>query len=68
MAPRRFKPAARVALFLACGGRCAQCGAVLEPGWHADHLVPVRAGGETEAANGGALCPRCNLRKGGRAP
>jgi len=23
-------------------------------------------GGKTEPANGRALCPRCNLRKGGR--
>jgi 5-methylcytosine-specific restriction endonuclease McrA len=38
----------------------------LEPGWHADHTRPLRAGGETDPANGRALCPRCNLRKGGR--
>jgi 5-methylcytosine-specific restriction endonuclease McrA len=63
---RRFPDAARVALFLASGGRCAQCGAPLAPGWHADHDTPVRAGGETHAGNGRALCPPCNLRKGGR--
>jgi 5-methylcytosine-specific restriction endonuclease McrA len=39
---------------------------VLLPGWHADHVTPVRAGGATDASNGRALCPRCNLRKGGR--
>jgi 5-methylcytosine-specific restriction endonuclease McrA len=66
MAPRRFKPAVRVALFLAARGRCAECGLALEPGWHADHDRPLRAGGETDPANGRALCPRCNLRKGGR--
>ncbi len=66
MGSRRFQPAARVALFLAARGRCAECGTVLEPGWHADHVVPVRAGGETRPANGSALCPQCNLRKGGR--
>ena len=38
---RRFRPAARVALFLAARGRCAACGEPLRPGWHADH---VRAG------------------------
>jgi 5-methylcytosine-specific restriction endonuclease McrA len=65
MTSRRFRPAERVALFLAAGGRCAGCGAVLEPGWHADHVMPVRGGGETRASNGQALCPRCNLRKGG---
>jgi len=67
MASRRFGPAARVALFLVGRGRCAECGAPLEPGWHADHVTPRRAGGLTEAANGQALCPRCNLVKGGRA-
>jgi len=30
--------------------------------------MPVRAGGETAAANGQALCPRCNLRKSGGLP
>jgi 5-methylcytosine-specific restriction endonuclease McrA len=66
VARRRFGSSARVALFLAARGRCAECGAVLEVGWHADHLTPVRANGATEAANGRALCPRCNLVKGGR--
>lgn len=68
MARRQFRPGTRVALFLATRGRCAECGAQLLPGWHADHVTPVRAGGETVPANGQALCPRCNLRKGGRVP
>jgi hypothetical protein len=29
-------------------------------------VTPVNAGGKTEPVNGQALCPRCNLRKGGR--
>jgi 5-methylcytosine-specific restriction endonuclease McrA len=66
MASRRFGVAGRVALFLAAGGRCAQCGRTLSPGWHADHVQPVRAGGATVPANGRALCPACNLAKGGR--
>jgi 5-methylcytosine-specific restriction endonuclease McrA len=66
MGARRFRPAARVALFLAAQGRCAVCGERLRPGWHADHVRPVRAGGGTEPANGQALCPRCNLGKGSR--
>jgi 5-methylcytosine-specific restriction endonuclease McrA len=68
MAPRRFGPASRVALFLAARGRCAECGVLLRPGWHADHVMPVRAGGATEPANGRALCPACNLHKGGKLP
>ncbi|MEA2128770.1 MAG: endonuclease [Solirubrobacteraceae bacterium] len=68
MASRRFRPAVRVALFLAAGGRCTACGTRLDPGWHGDHFVPVRAGGDSAPANGRALCPRCNLAKGGRTP
>jgi 5-methylcytosine-specific restriction endonuclease McrA len=68
MAARRFRPAARVALFLAARGRCAECGAALAPGWHADHVTPFKAGGATEPGNGRALCPRCNLAKGARRP
>jgi hypothetical protein len=64
MAVRRFRPAARVALFLAAGGRSDACGQPLRPGWHADHVRPVIADGETEPANGRALCARCNLVKG----
>ena len=65
MASRRFRPATRVALFLASRGRCAECGVKLDAGWHGDHVVPVCAGGETTPANGRALCPACNLAKGG---
>jgi 5-methylcytosine-specific restriction endonuclease McrA len=66
MGVRRFRPKARVALFLATHGHCAACGEPLRPGWHADHVEPVSTGGETEPANGQALCPRCNLEKGAR--
>jgi len=66
MAARRFRPTSRVALFLAAQGRCAACGEPLRPGWHADHVQPVKGGGATEPANGQALCPRCNLVKGAR--
>jgi 5-methylcytosine-specific restriction endonuclease McrA len=66
MGARRFRPAARIALFLAAQGRCAECGEPLRRGWHADHVEPVRTGGQTEPANGQALCPRCNLVKGAR--
>lgn len=66
MAARRFASRARVALSLAGRGRCGRCGAALQSGWHADHVVPHRAAGETVPANGMALCPACNLRKAGR--
>jgi len=66
VAVRRFRPAARVALYLAAQGRCALCGEPLRQRWHADHVRPLSAGGETEPANGRALCARCNLAKGAR--
>ena len=66
MAQRRFRGKARVALFLASRGRCAECGEPLRRGWHGDHVEPVSAGGATEPANGRALCPQCNLEKGAR--
>lgn len=68
VSPRRFGSSQRVALFLATAGRCAECGSRLEAGWHADHVTPRRFDGPTHTANGQALCPSCNLRKGGRAP
>lgn len=63
---RRFSSRERAALYLAADGRCAECGVELEPGWHADHIDPYSAGGPTDVINGQALCPDCNLRKGGR--
>lgn len=44
---------------------CAECGVELSAGWHADHVEPYSKGGETDVINGQALCPRCNLKKGG---
>ncbi|MGZ6563148.1 MAG: HNH endonuclease [Solirubrobacteraceae bacterium] len=64
---RRFRPAERVALFLAAGGRCSACGEQLSPDWHADHKSPFSTGGKTHVANGQALCPGCNRHKGARA-
>jgi superfamily II DNA or RNA helicase len=61
---RRFDGTSRVALWLASGGKCEQCGCDLEPGWHADHVQPWSKGGQTDVVNGQALCPGCNLRKG----
>lgn len=63
---RRFNASERALLYLAAGGRCENCGAELEPGWHADHRVPYSAGGPTDVINGQALCPDCNLKKGNR--
>lgn len=61
---RRFNGRERVALYLAADGRCEQCGAELEPGWHGDHVQPWSLGGATHVLNGQALCRPCNLAKG----
>lgn len=61
---RRFNSREHGALYLAADGRCTECGAELEPGWHADHVDPHVAGGPTDVINGQALCPTCNLKKG----
>jgi superfamily II DNA or RNA helicase len=63
---RRFAGGERTALFLAADGRCMECGAELEPGWHSDHVTPWSKGGPTDVVNGQALCPRCNEQKGDR--
>lgn len=70
MSERRFfsRVDERVALWLAAGGRCEECGIDLEPGWHADHSIPWSRGGITDVVNGRALCPPCNLRKGSIMP
>ena len=65
---RRFSAAQRVALFLLASGSCSTCGKRLEPGWHGDHVIPHHLLPETDVANGQALCPECNLKKGGRYP
>jgi superfamily II DNA or RNA helicase len=63
---RLFTRSQRIALYVAAGGRCEECGAVLARGWHADHVVPWSHGGRTDIGNGRALCAACNLRKGAR--
>lgn len=63
---RRFSSSERVALYLAADGHCTNCGTTLQPHWHSDHIAPYSAGGPTDVANGQALCPTCNLKKGTR--
>lgn len=61
---RRFSRREKNAMYAAWHGRCADCGAALGDGWHADHSVPWVRGGRTDMNNGRPLCPTCNLRKG----
>lgn len=63
---RRFSKREKDVLFVAADGSCEECGAPLERGWNGDHHDPYSAGGPTDIANGRALCPTCNRRKGNR--
>src|SRR4051794_4076022 len=63
---RFFTKAEHDALYLAADGRCEECGGLLEPGWHGDHVTPYSDGGRTDVVNGQALCPVCNMKKGTR--
>lgn len=50
-------------------GRCEYCRlaqAGQEAAFHVDHIVPVRAGGPTAAANLALACVSCSLRKAAR--
>lgn len=64
MEARLFNSKQKQALYAAADGKCQMCGAPLEKGWHADHVIPHSEGGMTDVANGQALCAACNLRKG----
>ena len=66
--PRSFNTSQRVNLYLKADGKCRSCGVDLEPGWHADHVIPHSAGGRTSVENGQALCPTCNMSKGAKMP
>jgi len=62
--PRRsFSAKERAALCILADGHCSNCGAPLHVGFHADHITPWSAGGQTDVLNGAAMCPRCNHLK-----
>jgi len=64
--PRAFNQRQRLHAYAMTDGLCALCGEPLDPdSFHADHIMPWIAGGETSAANAQPLCPTCNLKKGG---
>lgn len=67
-AGRYFTPHERMTLFEIADGKCEQCGVPLDETFHADHHIPYSAGGKTTIANGRALCPQCNLKKGSTVP
>ena len=58
------------ALVMEQGFHCGICGGPLpaDQKAHVDHARPVSKGGTHAKANLQAACPRCNLRKGAKAP
>lgn len=56
----------RAVLWMHADGKCQSCGDKLQPGWHADHVVPWRLTKRTNVHEMQALCPECNLKKGGK--
>lgn len=55
------------AIFEAQGRRCANCLKKIER-YHADHIVPLAAGGAHDIKNIQALCPSCNHKKHKKDP
>src|SRR6185437_14303117 len=56
----------RADLWLAQDGKCNKCGADLNRGWHADHIIPFKVSQTTKKEEMQALCPKCNLKKGSK--
>jgi 5-methylcytosine-specific restriction protein A len=50
-------------VILATYPTCADCGADGQPDDHADHVLPLAAGGDWSIENGRRRCPRCHARK-----
>ena len=66
---RTFSHEQRIAIFRRDRGRCQlklKCDGkkVAWDNWHADHIAPHVAGGETTVSNGQIACPACNQAKG----
>ena len=56
----------RNALWRHADGKCQLCSIPLDQSFHADHIVPWRVRPVTNVHEMQALCPSCNLKKGGR--
>jgi 5-methylcytosine-specific restriction endonuclease McrA len=61
---RRLPFGYKTRLFATQGGRCNAChGALIESGFHVDHVKALARGGEHVIENLQLLCPTCNRRK-----
>lgn len=48
--------------------KCAICYVHVKNGYHADHIMPLKLGGEHEPGNIQILCQTCNVRKNAKHP
>lgn len=62
---RNFSQKQRETLWNGDKRKCQICGRRIRKNetWHADHIHPYSAGGETEIWNGQVTCSSCNLHK-----
>lgn len=61
-ARRYFTALQRFKIYVAAGGRCEECGEILDEEWHAHHITPHSNGGISAVLNGAALCVPCHKR------
>jgi 5-methylcytosine-specific restriction endonuclease McrA len=61
---RAFTDQQRIAIYQIYEGICQDCQSHVEfTDFHADHIKPHSASGETKISNGQVLCATCNLKK-----
>lgn len=48
--------------------RCARCGRVIKNGYHLDHFIPLKEGGDNSPGNYRVMHPHCNLKKSANHP
>jgi CRISPR/Cas system Type II protein with McrA/HNH and RuvC-like nuclease domain len=59
-----FSTQERIQIYIRDDGYCKLCGKKVSPfDFHAEHIVPFSAEGETSLKNGQLLCAECNLKK-----
>jgi GTPase SAR1 family protein len=63
---RVLRGSERDAISFAFGHSCAGCRKLLQPGWHADHIIALADGGPDEPQNMQPLCAPCHTLKTAR--
>ena len=63
---RFYSKRQRLILSMVYGRVCKKCKSKVNDDFHVDHIKPFCLGGKTTLENGQILCPKCNLKKGGK--